>query len=100
MGLDIYCCLIFYGLIIIHLTDPLNQVVQIKCVMCNIYIYINLFTCMYIEIGVHLEKTLFYSLREHCTHTLKWCLFFWLFAESNLVLEFRLFVFLFFYNLL
>ena len=31
---------------------------------------------------------------------LRWCLFFWVFAESNLFLEFRLFVFLFFYNLL
>ena len=55
---------------------------------------------MYIEIGVHLKITLFFSLGEHCTHTLRWCLFFWLFAESNLVLEFRLFVFLLFHNLL
>ena len=39
MGLDT-CCLIFYGLTLIHLTDPLSQVVQIKCVICNIYIYI------------------------------------------------------------
>ena len=31
---------------------------------------------------------------------LRWCLFFWLFAESNLVLEFRLFVFLLFHDLL
>ena len=30
----------------------------------------------------------------------RWCLFFWLFAESNLVLEFRLFVFLLFHDLL
>ena len=30
---------------------------------------------------------------------LTWCLFFWLFAESNLVLEFRLFVFLLFHDL-
>ena len=28
-----------------------------------------------------------------------WCLFFWLFTESNLVLEFRLFVFLLFHDL-
>ena len=28
--------------------------------------------------------------------SLWWCLFFWLFAENNLILEFRLFVFLFF----
>ena len=40
MGLDTYCCLIFYGLTLIHLTGPLSQVVQLKCVMCNIYIYI------------------------------------------------------------
>ena len=30
----------------------------------------------------------------------RWCLFFWLFAESNLVLEFRLFVFQLFHDLL
>ena len=33
-------------------------------------------------------------------HNLRWCLFFWLFAESNLFSEFRLFVFLFFHDLL
>ena len=33
MGLDTYCYLIFYGLTLIHLTDPLSQVVQIMCVM-------------------------------------------------------------------
>uniref|UniRef100_F6GUA0 Uncharacterized protein n=1 Tax=Vitis vinifera TaxID=29760 RepID=F6GUA0_VITVI len=27
MGLDTYCCLIFYGLTLIHLTGPLSQVV-------------------------------------------------------------------------
>ena len=32
--------------------------------------------------------------------TLRWCLFFWLFAENHLVLEFRLFVFLLFHDLL
>ena len=37
MGLDTYCCLIFYGLTLIHLTDPLSQVVQIMCRMCDIY---------------------------------------------------------------
>ena len=46
MGLDTYYCLIFYGLTLIHLTDPLTQVVQIMCVMCDIYIYI--YVCMYI----------------------------------------------------
>ena len=43
MGLDIYCYLIFYGLTLIHSTDPLSQVVQIMCVMCDIYIYIGFF---------------------------------------------------------
>ena len=37
MGLDIYCCLIFYGLTLIYLIDPLSQVVQIMCVICDIY---------------------------------------------------------------
>ena len=37
MGLDTYCCLIFYGLTLIHLTGLLSQVVQIMCVMCDIY---------------------------------------------------------------
>ena len=38
MGLDTYCCLIFYGLTLIHLTGPLSQVVvQIICVI-NKYI--------------------------------------------------------------
>ena len=40
MGLDTYCYLIFYGLTLIHLTDPLTQVVQIMCVMSDTYIYI------------------------------------------------------------
>ena len=31
---------------------------------------------------------------------LRWCLFFWLFTENHLVLEFRLFVFLLFHDLL
>ena len=34
------------------------------------------------------------------TFKTKWCLFFWLFPENNLVLEFRLFVFLLFHDLL
>ena len=33
-------------------------------------------------------------------YSLRWCLFFWLFTESNLVLEFTLFVFVFFHDLL
>ena len=37
MELNTYCCLIFYGFILIHLTDPLSQVIQIMCIMCNIY---------------------------------------------------------------
>ena len=32
--------------------------------------------------------------------TVRWCLFLWFFAESNLFLEFKLFVFLFFHVLL
>ena len=39
MGLDTYSCLSFYGLTLIHLIGPLSQVVQIMCVMCDIYIY-------------------------------------------------------------
>ena len=38
MGLNTYCCLIFYGLTLIHLIDPLSQVVQIMYVMYDIYI--------------------------------------------------------------
>ena len=40
--------------------------------------------------GTHLRRLL----------KLRWCLFFWLFAKSNLVLEFKLFVFLLFHDLL
>ena len=32
--------------------------------------------------------------------SLRWCLFFWFFAKNHLVLEFRLFVFLLFHDLL
>ena len=39
MGLDTYCYLIFYELTLIHLTNSLSEVVQIMCVMCDIYIY-------------------------------------------------------------
>ena len=41
MGLDTYYCLIFYGLTLIHLTDPLTQVVQIMYVCIFIYISAN-----------------------------------------------------------
>ena len=34
MELNTYCCLIFYEFILIHLIDPLSQVVQIMCIMC------------------------------------------------------------------
>ena len=60
MGLDIYCCLIFYGLTLIHLIDPLSQVVQLKCVMFNIYIYIYIY--IYKEMCVHREIMLLSSL--------------------------------------
>ena len=45
MGLDTYCCLIFYGPTLIHLIGPLSQVVQIMCIMCDIYVYIYLYKC-------------------------------------------------------
>ena len=38
MGLNTYCCLIFLWVHLIHLTDLLSQVVQIMCVMHDIYI--------------------------------------------------------------
>ena len=47
MGLDTNCCLIFYVLTLIHLTGPLSQVVQIMCVMCDMYEYIYLYICIY-----------------------------------------------------
>ena len=40
MGLETYYCYIFYGLILIYLTGPLSQVVQVKC---DIYIYIYIY---------------------------------------------------------
>ena len=72
MGLDTNCCLIFYVLTLIHLTGPLSQVVQIMCVMCNIYM--NLFTYIYIEREryVHLEGLSFLLLGEHALHTHTW----------------------------
>ena len=63
----------FYGLTLIHLIDPLSQVVQIKCIVCNIYIYIYIYRERERErerdVCVHLESILFSSLGEHCTHT-------------------------------
>ena len=38
--------------------------------------------------------------KDRSRKSLRWCLFFWLFAENHLVLEFRLFVFLLFHDLL
>ena len=84
MELDTYCCLIFYGFTLIHLTGPLSQVVQIKCVMCNIYM--NLFIYIYRErerereMCVHLESILFSSLWRALpanTHTLALWTEFW-----------------------
>ena len=71
MGLDILL-LDFYGLTLIHLIGPLSQVVQIMCVMCNIYM--NLFTYIYIEREryVHLEGLSFLLLGEHALHTHTW----------------------------
>ena len=62
MGLDTNYCLIFYGLTLIHLTGPLSQVVQLKCVMCNIYIYIYIY--VFICIYIYRERCLHF-LREH-----------------------------------
>ena len=39
MGLDTYYYLTFYELTFIHLTDPFSQMVQLMCVICDIYIY-------------------------------------------------------------
>ena len=55
MGLGTYCCLIFYRLTLIHLTDPLSQVVQIMCVMRDIYIY----KC--IKIALSLARSISFS---------------------------------------
>ena len=61
MGLDTYCCLIFYGLTLTLLTGPLNQVVQLKYVMCNIYIYIYI----YIDVCAFEELLSFLLFGEH-----------------------------------
>ena len=47
------------------------------------------------------DHNLMHVLIEHVNKMgiVRWCLFFWLFAESNLVLEFKLFVFLLFHDL-
>ena len=42
----------------------------------------------------------FYNWSYLISNIFRWCLFFWLFAENNLFLEFRLFVFLLFHDLL
>ena len=42
----------------------------------------------------------FELLNEWYEHIDRWYLFFWFFAENNFFLEIRLFVFLFFYDLL
>ena len=55
MGLDAYCCLIFYGFTLIYLTGPLSQVVQIMCVMRDIYIY----KC--IKIALSLARSISFS---------------------------------------
>ena len=47
MGLDTYCCLIFYGLTLIHLIGPLSQVVV--QIMCVIYIYEYIYLFIYIH---------------------------------------------------
>ena len=41
--LDTYCYLIFYRFTLIHLIDPLSQMVQIICVIYDIYIYIYIY---------------------------------------------------------
>ena len=54
MGLDTYCCLIFYGLTLIHLTGPLSQVVV--QIMCDIYIWIYIFIYIYIYIYIYIKE--------------------------------------------
>ena len=57
-------------------------------IMMNIYIPI--------QLSFIIIQTISYTLIQ----TLRWCLFFLLFTENHLVLEFRLFVFLLFHDLL
>ena len=59
MGLDTYCCLIFYGFTLIHLTDPLSKMVQIMCVMCNIYMNLFTHTHTYIHIYIHIHTYIY-----------------------------------------
>ena len=66
MGLDTYCCLIFYGLTLIHLTDPLSQVVV--QIMCVIYIYRGV--CFWR--WTTLSFVLFEEHSRPHTHTLHW----------------------------
>ena len=72
MILDTYCCLIFYGLTLIHLTDPLSQVVQLKCVICNIYIYIYIEVCGLLEEYYSLFSSLWRTLPATHAHTPLW----------------------------
>ena len=95
MGLNTYCCLIFYGLTLIHLTSPLSQVVQLKCVMCNIYcIYV--FICIYIyrerEVFAFFGRAsflLFESSPGKHTHTLHFGLNFGRQGKSSLIAHSR-----------
>ena len=59
MRLDTYCCLIFYGLTLIHLIDLLSQIIQIMC-----DIYENIYKCKGILLFSWVEKR----------HTLHSCL--------------------------
>ena len=76
MGLDTYCCLICYGLTLIHLTGPLSQVVQLKCVMCNIYIFVYIYIEMCLHFLVSILSSLWRALQANTlTHsTLDWIL--------------------------
>ena len=53
----------FYGLTLIHLTDPLSQVVQIMYVICNIYIYIYIYWKV---------SPFFFLEGTYCTHAHTW----------------------------
>ena len=81
MGLDTYCCLIFYGFTLIHLTDPLSKMVQIMCVMCNIYMNLFTHTHTYIYIYIYMcafgETPHFLLLEALHAHTLTLGLNFW-----------------------
>ena len=64
--------------------------------MCNFKKYI------YLSYDTRFETDFQYEIacKKKNNVRLRWCLFFLFFVESNLFLEFRLFVFLFFHNLL